>query len=197
MNKLLALWLFALGLLALALPVAADDAAPLIAAIGKDSARGERRATFIERKTSALLTAPLESRGTLVFRAPDYLEKSTVAPQRERVRIQAGRLTFEGTPVRGQSTQRSLAVADVPLLAPLIESLRATLAGDLPALTRYYDVALVRKNKGWALTLTPRDAALREAITHIVMRGVDAQVRAVEIYEVSGDTTDLVITPVS
>lgn len=183
--------------LALSLPATADDAAALIAAIGKDSARGERRASFVERKTSLLLNAPLESRGTLVFRAPDYLEKATTAPQRERIRIQGGSLTLEGAPVRGQSMQRTVAVADVPLLAPLIESLRATLAGDLPALKRYYDVVLVHENKSWTLTLTPRDAALREAIARIVMRGAEAQVRGVEIYEVSGDKTDLVITPLT
>jgi hypothetical protein len=176
----------------------ANDAAALLAAMGKDSARGERRAAFVERKTSALLNVPLESRGTLVFRAPDYLEKLTTAPQRERVRIQGGTLTLEGAPVRGQSTQRTVAVAEVPMLAPLIESLRATLAGDLPALLRYYEVALTRDGaKTWTLTLTPRETALREAIVRIVMRGADAQVRAVEIIEVSGDRTDLVITPLS
>ena len=67
-------------------------------------ARRERQARFTERKFSALLKAPIESSGTLVFRAPDVLEKRTVEPQRESVRIEGSVLTYEAAP-RGNSVQ--------------------------------------------------------------------------------------------
>jgi hypothetical protein len=199
------------------------DPATLLQAIGKLSGSGERRASFIEIKTSALLNAPLESRGTLVFRAPDVLEKITTSPQRERVRIEGGTLTLEGAPVRGQAQRRVLALADVPLLAPLAESLRATLAGDLAALQRHYEVALVRERRrfsdhtakvalrdaaaarlaqaladqsAWTLALSPRDAALRGTVERVLMHGIDAEIGLVEFVEVAGDRTELWITPI-
>ena len=200
---------------------AARDPASLVAAIG--SAKGERRATFIEIKTSSLLYAPLESRGTLLFRAPDLLEKITTSPQRERIRIEGDTLTVEGAPIRGQAQRRVIALSDVPLLAPLVESLRATLAGDLPALQRHYEVSLVRERwpiadentrrdprndaakklagalagaAAWTLMMVPRDPALRGAIERVLMHGVGAEIVLVEFAEVSGDRTQLWITPV-
>jgi hypothetical protein len=198
------------------------DPASLLNAIGRLSSAGERRAAFVEIKTSALLNAPLESRGTLVFRAPDVLEKLTTTPQRERLRIEGGTLTVDGAPIRGQIERRVIALADVPLLVPLVESLRATLAGDLPALQRHYDVAVVRERRqidgstrpalrsdaakkivsalssasAWTLALVPRDPALRGTIERVLMHGIDAEIALVEFIEVSGDRTQLWITPI-
>lgn len=198
------------------------DPASLLNTIGRHSSAGERRAAFVEIKTSALLNAPLESRGTLVFRAPDVLEKITTVPQRERLRIEGGTLTVDGTPIRGQLERRVIALAEVPLLVPLVESLRATLAGDLPALRRHYDVTVVRERPplddrtklalrndavkklagalastaAWTLMLVPRDPALRGSIERVLMHGIDAEIGLVEFIEVSGDRTQLWITPI-
>src|SRR5688500_9130786 len=38
------------------------------------------KGTFVERKHLAILTAPLESSGTLTYTAPDRLEKHTLVP---------------------------------------------------------------------------------------------------------------------
>ena len=71
----------------------ADD--PLARLFSELGAQRERHARFSERKFSALLKAPVESSGTLIFRAPDYLEKRTVEPQRETVRIEGSVVTYE------------------------------------------------------------------------------------------------------
>ena len=71
------------------------------------------------------LKAPVESSGTLIFRAPDLLEKRTVEPQRESVRIEGNVVTYEGAPLGGNVQKRTFALSDAPLLAALIESLRA------------------------------------------------------------------------
>ena len=155
-------------------------------------AQRERHARFTERKFSALLKAPIESSGTLIFRAPGYLEKRTIEPQRETVRIDGSVVTYEGAAGRGAAQRRSFSLSDAPLLAALIESLRATLGGDLPALRRHYDVsanAPASQAAGWQLTLIPRDRALREAVSRIVLRGAGAEVAAVEIVEANGDLT--------
>jgi Outer membrane lipoprotein carrier protein LolA-like len=173
---------------------AEDELVRLFSELG---ARRERQARFTERKFSALLKAPVESSGTLVFRAPDLLEKRTVAPQRESVRIEGNVVTYEGAPLGGNVQKRTFALSDAPLLAALIESLRATLAGDLPALRRHYDVSwsAPQSPKGWQLTLAPREQALREAVAKVVMRGAGSEVSAVEIVEASGDFTLMQITP--
>ena len=174
---------------------AADD--ELVRLFSEFGLRRERQARFTERKFSALLKGPVESSGTLVFRAPDLLEKRTEEPQRESVRIEGNVVTYEGAALGGNVQKRTFALSDAPLLAALIESLRATLAGDLPALRRHYDVSWSAPptQKGWQLTLAPRGQSLREAVAKIVMRGAGSEVTTVEIVEASGDFTLMQITP--
>ena len=170
----------------------ADD--PLARLFAELGAQRERHARFSERKFSALLKAPVESSGTLIFRAPDYLEKRTVEPQRETVRIEGSVVTYEGGAGRGGAQKRTFSLSDAPLLAALIESLRATLAGDLPTLRRHYDVSWIApvpqaQTEGWQLTLVPRERALRDAVSKVVLRGAGAQIGTVEIVEANGDLT--------
>ena len=174
---------------------AADD--DLVRLFSELGTRRERQARFSERKFSALLRAPVESSGTLVFRAPDLLEKHTIAPQRESVRIEGNVVTYEGAPLGGNVQKRTFALSDAPQLAALIECLRATLAGDLPALRRHYDVSWSAppSQKGWQLTLAPREQALRDAVAKVVMRGAGSEVSTVEIVEANGDFTLMQITP--
>ena len=174
----------------------ADD--PLTRLFSELGARGERHARFSERKFSALLKAPAESSGTLIFRAPGYLEKSTVAPQRETVKIEGSAVTYESATVRGAAQKRTFALSDAPLLAALIESLRATLAGDLPALRRHYDVSWSEQqtSRGWQLTLVPRERVLLDAVSKVVLRGSGSEVTGIEIVEVNGDLTLTQISPI-
>ena len=164
-----------------------DQLARLFSELG---ARRERQARFTERKFSALLKAPVESSGTLVFHAPDYLEKRTVEPQRESVKIEGSVVTYESAAGRGGAQKRTFALSDAPLLAALIESLRATLAGDLPALRRHYDVSWsAPAQTGWQLTLVPRERALLDAVSKVILRGAGSEVAAIEIVEANGDLT--------
>lgn len=189
-------------------PLHAQDAdEQLVRLFAELGSHRERHARFVERKFSALLKAPVESSGTLVFRAPDILEKRTVEPQRESVLIEGNVVTYEGGPVHANNRKRSFALADAPLLAALIESLRATLAGDLPALRRHYQVSWTAPQgeasstarpaaQGWQLTLVPRDRTLLDAVSRIMLRGAGSEVGSVEIVEANGDLTLLRITPV-
>lgn len=192
------------------------DAQALLAAIGEASRAGERQASFVEIKTSALLTTPVESSGTLRFRAPDLLEKATAAPRRERVTIEGERLTIEGIDGSGEIRRRTLRASEVPQLAPLIESLRATLAGDVAALQRHYEIALVADRKppdlpandaarriartladpaAWLLRLTPHDVALRASVKQVLLHGAGRDIALVEFVEAAGDRTQLWIAP--
>jgi len=187
-------FLITLAALVCAAPARAndDELTRLFAELGT---RRERHARFVERKHSALLKAPIESSGTMVFRSPDILERRTVEPQRESVRIEGSVVTYEGPPVRGRTQKQTFALTEAPLLAALVESLRATLAGNLAELRRHYDVTKTGAGQAWGLTLIPRERALRDTVDRMELRGAGSDVNEVEIVEASGDLTLLRIFP--
>jgi hypothetical protein len=150
------------------------------------------RATFHERKFMALLDRPLESSGELAFTPPDRLEKHTTKPREERVVVDRDRVTLE----RG-GKRHSLELRANPAVAVLVESLRATLAGDLAALTRSYSTGLEGTPERWRLTLRPLDPAGSELLERIDIDGEKALVKAVEIRQVGGDRSVMTITPVA
>lgn len=194
MNKhqpLSARLLLGLAAALLALPAAAGESTRDLSALMAAFARvPAARATYVERKQIALLDVPLRYEGRLTYRAPDYLKKEVLSPRAESYEISNGRLTIERD---GQ--RRELALNEHPPLLAFIESLRATLAGDLAALQRNYDVVYQPGTRGWDLRLTPR-AQLRNYITGITVHGSDAVIETVEIREASGDTSRMTIKPV-
>ena len=95
-------WLAGAGLL-LALSgspaLAAWDVTQLMQGLAKNKSG---RASFVEKKYIALLEAPVESSGELLYTAPDRLEKRTLKPRPESLLIEGGSLTVE----RGKRTGR-------------------------------------------------------------------------------------------
>ena len=83
--------------------------------------------SFVEQHFLKLLKRPAESYGELTYDAPDRLEKRTIEPKPETLTLAGDVLTV----VRGGRT-RTLDLKAYPALVPFIESIRATLAGDLP-----------------------------------------------------------------
>ncbi|QCP48895.1 outer membrane lipoprotein carrier protein LolA [Trinickia violacea] len=140
------------------------------------------RASFVETKTLSIATKPLESSGELVFAAPDHLEKLTTSPKPERLVVDGDKLTIE----RDQRTV-TLALNRYPELSAFIESIRATLDGDRPALERIYQVALDGNRDDWTLTLTPLDARTSKAIRTVTLRGARDALRTVVIEQADGD----------
>ena len=145
-------------------------------------------AQFVERKTLHVLEAPLVSSGTLLYVAPDQVEKITVLPERERIAISGDRLTIEGgTSVR----PRTLSLANAPEIAGFVEGIRATLAGDLPALDRFYHVELAGEPASWRLDLAPRAEKLAQLVRRIRISGSGDRITAVETDEADGDRSEM------
>ncbi|HEY5000165.1 MAG TPA: LolA-related protein [Usitatibacter sp.] len=157
-----------------------------------DSIARERpgRATFRETKFLALLDKPLESSGELVFTPPDRLEKRTVEPRPESVTVDGERVVLERAGKR-----HSLALREQPQVAVLVESIRATLAGDLASLTRTYSAALEGTPARWRLVLRPLDPQLATFVERVEIGGAQAQVRTVEIFQADGDRSVMTISP--
>ena len=175
----------------LALPASAADfgLAELMAAL---AAVPEAKDSFVETRHSALLAAPLVLKGSLVYVRPDRLEKHVLAPYVERTVITGGTVTVEN---RSLKQKRTFSLTSSAPVSALIESMRATLAGDRAALERYYEVQLDGRAEAWTLGLVPRDPKLASLVKRIRIAGERAQLKRIEIEEASGDRTVTQISP--
>lgn len=161
---------------------------PLAALMRELAARRHGHVGFTEVQYLAILDRPLESSGELLYEAPDRLEKRTLTPRPETLLLAHGVLSV----TRGQRT-RTVALAAYPQLAPLLESLRATLAGDRAALERVFSVRLEADPPRWTLHLAPRDPAAARLVREVLISGEQADLRTVEILEGDGDRSVLTI----
>jgi len=142
------------------------------------------RARFTERKFMRMLDRPLEASGTLAWDAPSRLEKLTLRPKRERMLVEQERVTMErGTPPK----QRTLSLGDIPMLRAFIESIRATLAGDLATLERFHRVELEGTAEHWRLVLQPSEAKTKSVVRVIRIVGRRGDIATVEIEQADGD----------
>ena len=134
-------------------------------------------ASFTERQSAPTLNAPLVSTGTLTYGAPDYLRKVTISPVPETFVLDHDHVTLTGGADGGI---HEYALTDDPRIAGLVEGIRATLAGDLPALERFYTVSLNGEAAAWQLTLLPKDPALARLVQSIVISGSQDRIGTIE-----------------
>ena len=151
------------------------------------SARGR----FVERKTLAILNSPLEFSGTLVYTAPNRLEKRILLPKPETMVLEQDRFTIE-SPSRNQS--RTLTLNDYPAVRAFIESIRSTLAGDLHTLNRFYRVNLEGNPEQWRLTLAPSEPAMQAVVRQIRIGGSKNRIVMIEVIGAEGDRSVTTIT---
>ena len=146
------------------------------------------QAQFVEHKYMKVLKTPLESSGTLTYEPPDRMIKRTLKPTPETVTVEAERLTLER-----QGRTRTLRLQDYPVLWAFIESLRATLKGDLGALERFYQVELAGDPQRWMLSMRPKDAKMSRVISSIEIAGAQGRIRTVKVQEAQGDRSVMTI----
>ncbi len=180
--------------LVLALPPAAPAAEPgwtVEALMARLAAVRQVDSTFIERKTLSVLQSPLLSSGILRYRAPDYLLKQVLQPFPESYEVAGGRLFVQ---IPGRPREE----VDLDRYRPLrvlADSLRATLAGDLAALSSYCRITLSGQAEGWTLRLEPRDEDVRRHVAQVLIGGSGAGILAVETRDADGDVSEMTITP--
>ena len=149
------------------------------------------QAHFTERRTMALTPEPLQSQGFLRYWAPDRLEKQTLAPTPGDLLIEGDMVTVSQA---GQPT-RSISLRATPELAALVSGLRATMAGDLATLQRYYTLRLQGEAADWQLDLVPLDQRMKAVVAGIRISGSGATLRRVVTEEAGGDRSEMLITP--
>jgi outer membrane lipoprotein-sorting protein len=146
--------------------------------------------SFIETRKSALFSAPLVLKGQLVYGKPDRLEKHVLSPYEETTVVNNHLVSIEN---RTLKQKRSFNLSASMPAAALIEGMRATLAGDVSALERHYDVRLEGSQEAWLLTLRPRDKKLAEIVSKIRIAGARERLKRIEVDENSGDQSVMLI----
>jgi hypothetical protein len=169
--------------------LAAWDLTQLMQALAQNKSG---RASFVEKKYIALLDKPVESSGELLYTAPDRLEKRTFKPRPEAMLIESGTLTVERNKRR-----MTLRLQDYPELVAFTESIRGTLAGDVVALRRIYNLDLEGNEERWTLTLRPVETKMLEVVQRIRISGSRAEVKTIEIEQTDKDRSVMVIAPLA
>ena len=149
-------------------------------------------ANFMEWQTDPMLSAPLISTGTLTYAAPDYLRKTTLTPVPEIFTLDHGEVTLTGG---NQGGPHVFALRQDPRIAGLVEGLRATLAGDLPGLERFYDVTLNGSANAWQLHLRPKDPALQRFLRAITISGSQGRISIIDTQSSDGGDSRMNIQP--
>jgi hypothetical protein len=165
----------------------ADDLDALMSLLAQ---RKHGHVSFVEEHFLAVLDRPVESSGELLYDAPDRLEKRTLKPKPETLVLEHGVITAH----RGRRTY-VLNLSDYPQIVPLIDSIRATLAGDRASLERVFKVRLDGGLAQWNLLLIPSDATVARSVKEIRIEGTRDVIHSVEIQQADGDRSLLTIGP--
>src|SRR6202167_3575421 len=155
----------------LAIPAAAQTAWGLPQLMQSLAQIRSATARLTERQTSPVLSTPLISAGTLTYVAPDYLRKTTTSPRPEVFTLVHGQVTLTGA-----DGTHVFSLNQEPRIAGLLQAIRGTLAGDLPALEQYYTLSLTGTAAGWQLQLLPKGAALQRFLRAVTISGTQAHI---------------------
>lgn len=138
--------------------------------------------TYVEEDHAAILDRPVKSSGVLVYDAPDRLEKRTLKPKAQSLVLQGDDLTVQ----RGHRKYR-LQVSAYPQVAPLVDAMRDTLAGNEAGLERVFKVGFTGTEENWKLELAPLDKDVARKVSRVEIAGTHDEIRSVEILQVGGD----------
>jgi outer membrane lipoprotein-sorting protein len=153
----------------------------------------ESQASFTEQKTLAMLTRPLNASGRLSYRRPGHLEKITLEPQAESLVVDGNRLTV----TEPGAAPRVIDLDAEPAIRALVDAIRGTLSGDLPALRRSYAVTMEGSVANWRLTLIPTDPGVARLIARTTIDGSGTAMHLVHTTQANGDEMRMTISPAS
>jgi len=147
------------------------------------------KTTFSESKTMSMLSEPLRSSGTLLYKAPDYLEKRVTSPQLSYFIVAGDEVTIGNA----QDQERHVVLFQFPALEAFVAALRGTLAGDAKTLKEYYDVEFKGDAKHWTLQLVPKDREMQLYVKKILIAGSGGQITQIDTLEPNNDSSTMTI----
>ncbi len=154
-------------------------------------------ASFRQEKHFALLSAPLESRGRMIFVPPDCLLFRIDRPAPSRLVVAGGQVAYiDESAVADGTAQTGGAEIDLssdPTARAFVDNFVALFRGDRARLEQRYTLDFAASNDAggprWSLTLRPREPRVRSVIDSIELRGGDGPVREMVLLEAGGDST--------
>ena len=145
---------------------------------------------YVEEDYLKMLDQPVKSSGVLVYDAPDHLEKRALKPKAESLILDGERLTVE----RGRRTYR-MDLGEDPQVAPFVDSIRDTLAGNEQALERVFKVTFTGTLEEWQLKLVPLDEKVARKVSEVQIAGARDEIQSVKILETDGDRSVMTLEP--
>ena len=139
-------------------------------------------ARFAERKFIAALDAPVDSTGELVFIKPARLEKRTLKPRSETLILDGDDMIVDRN-----GSRRTFSLKQLPQAVAMVESLRATLAGDRQTLERVFSSKLDGTSAQWNLLLVPKTAQMGDVLKQVRISGERGQLNLIELEQTNGD----------
>ena len=149
----------------------------------------EQLAHFKEDKFLNILEKPLRSEGTLSFMAPDYFEKITNKPEKERLVVKEGVVSIFDKHDKSQN----ILLEDYPPLKELLNGIRFTLLGNLSALMKNYELDLQGNCNQWSLVLVPISTPALNILDRIIILGKKDTIEKITWVESDGDFTVMTI----
>jgi outer membrane lipoprotein-sorting protein len=141
-------------------------------------------ARFREQKQLALLSEPLESRGTLYFVPPNRLSRETTEPSGTKLVIDGDRFSF-----RDAAGSQAADLSANPIAREYVANFIVMFNGDLDALRRRYETDFRADAKGWQLVLRPHGKPLSDFIERVTLAGSGRALARMELVETGGDRT--------
>ena len=149
-------------------------------------------ASFVERRTVAMLERTLESSGRLSFEAPDTFVRETLKPRRERVAVVGNDVTMSIG-----SRSRTVPLDSVPEAAVIMEAIRGTLTGNRESIERHFNATVSGTPQRWLLELRPIEPRLRELVVSVRVAGQNAMLREMTVTMSDGDSSVMTIEPLA
>ncbi len=153
---------------------------------------------FRETRNSAFLVTDLVTTGSIEYRHPDYIEKSTLSPIVEKVVINGDYVSIEKVVHQRKGEDvvqvQKYPVQSHPVLATAVTGLRALLAGDMTRVRKDFEIELAGSRADWQLHLIPANPEVLKYFDRIILHGSDARIQKVVSTLTDGDQSVLDLT---
>lgn len=179
------------GLLFVALSLPARATFDVTQLMGELAKLKGGKAKFVEKKYISLLDKPIVSTGEMSFTAPDRLEKRTLTPRVETLRLDKDLLSIER-----EKQKLTINLNNQPEALAFIDSIRGTLTGNRAALEKSYLLHLSGTPDKWVLTLLPSEQKIAALVLRIEVSGSKSQIRNIEYLQADGDRSVMSLEPI-
>jgi len=142
------------------------------------------RGEFEQQKQVQGFAKPLVSRGSFVVARERGVLWQTRTPFASQLRLTRDEIVA----TQNGAVAFRLDAGKEPAVRVINSLMFALLNGDLSGLAEHFKIEGTTEGKGWALQLTPRQAALAKLMSRVELGG-DQHVRSIRIDEANGDKT--------